>query len=42
MLNYLILVLEMSRDDSNFEDPMAELKLVVAASNGVTVSLSQK
>ena len=37
-----VLVLEMSSDDSNLEDPMAELKLVVTASNGVTVFLSQK
>ena len=36
MLNCLILILEMSSDDSNLEDPMAELKLVVAVSNGVT------
>ena len=42
MLNCLILVLEMSSDDSNIGDPMAELKLVVTASNGVTVFLSQK
>ena len=42
MLNCLILILEMSSDDSNLEDPMAELKLVVAVSNGVTVFLSQK
>ena len=42
MLNCLILILEMSSDDSNLEDPMAELKLVIAASNGVTFFFSLK